>query len=483
MNCEELREMLTEYIDGRLDAGTTAAVSAHLDQCADCRRLDEELRATVAALGDLETKVPPMDFAQSVTARLERRLLLDAPIEIEKPRRRLKPFPIKGVGLAAAAAILATLYVWHASSQKQVLPATPPSARVANDVQTGAVPAVDQPTVGKPLERQLVAKNADGKAFTTASEQKQVAGSTPAVAGNVTITSSVPSAAPAKPGSGAENDLAYAKGSTLDRKDIQQLKALGYMNGSDASDAAATKQAPKPASPAVGFEYRAGAAPAATADYERAAGLKKAESVAARREVAAAALAATVTTDTMEKAERDSVTREQGAPAHGVTEAKAASPPQSFDIISSQSAVTMAYELVKMLPADKGTPLPQGTLTIDMLRYAAFKRGASVEEASDDKTVIEVPLDPAAIESVHAALVAKAAPKGQESAMFALAEEKESLSDRVAQTAVPASTAKPLPVDVAKSLTDKRTVSYALAAPSAPVRVRFIFERKPSPAK
>ena len=85
MNCDKCRELLSEYIDGRLGIEDASAVAAHLETCAACRALDRELRASIALMGDLEVKSPPQGFADSVTARLERRMLLDTP---SGPKRR-----------------------------------------------------------------------------------------------------------------------------------------------------------------------------------------------------------------------------------------------------------------------------------------------------------------------------------------------------------------------------------------------------------
>jgi len=480
MNCDKCRELLSEYIDGRLDDVTAAALSAHLEECADCRRLDEELRATVAALGGLETKTPPIDFSQSVTARLERRMLLDAPLEIEKPRRRLKPLPIAGFGLAAAAAILAALYIWFAPSQKQAAPATPPSARTADELQPSMAPPANQPEVGKPVDKR--ARRADDKPIAGAWNVEQAHGTVPAaggaapgVAGNVT-TSAVPPAAQPVASSSVENNLAYAKRDTLSRKDAEQLRALGYLGaGGGPAEPAGSRASSAPAAPAVGFEFKAQPAPAAVVDSAGAAG--KQELAAFRR---ADAPATTSTTEVGAKLKLEAAAAEKAAPTHGVTIAKAASAPQSFDIVSSESAVTMAYELVKLLPSEKGTPLPEGALTVDMLRYAAFKRGAVVEEASDDKTVMQVALDPAAIESVHAALLAKASPKLGDTES-GLAGDSASLNERAAQAPAPAAPAQPAPADLARSFSDKKAVVDA-AYTVSPVKVRFVFERKPAPA-
>lgn len=51
MDCEDLVEMLTDYLDGVLDPQTRSTLEAHLQLCDGCDAYLEQLRATVAALG------------------------------------------------------------------------------------------------------------------------------------------------------------------------------------------------------------------------------------------------------------------------------------------------------------------------------------------------------------------------------------------------------------------------------------------------
>jgi anti-sigma factor RsiW len=51
--CEEVDDLLSEYLDGELDVRAVARVEVHLATCAGCARLAEELVATIAALHGL----------------------------------------------------------------------------------------------------------------------------------------------------------------------------------------------------------------------------------------------------------------------------------------------------------------------------------------------------------------------------------------------------------------------------------------------
>ena len=48
MMCQELVEVLTEYLDGALGAHDRARLEAHLSVCDDCRAYIEQFEATVA---------------------------------------------------------------------------------------------------------------------------------------------------------------------------------------------------------------------------------------------------------------------------------------------------------------------------------------------------------------------------------------------------------------------------------------------------
>lgn len=48
--CQEVDDLLSEYLDGELEARGVARVEVHLATCPGCARFAEELAATVAAL-------------------------------------------------------------------------------------------------------------------------------------------------------------------------------------------------------------------------------------------------------------------------------------------------------------------------------------------------------------------------------------------------------------------------------------------------
>jgi predicted anti-sigma-YlaC factor YlaD len=51
MACRELVELVTDYLEGRLDPGQRVRVEEHLRSCDGCQNYIEQMRQTLAALG------------------------------------------------------------------------------------------------------------------------------------------------------------------------------------------------------------------------------------------------------------------------------------------------------------------------------------------------------------------------------------------------------------------------------------------------
>jgi anti-sigma factor RsiW len=53
MDCNELVELVTAYLDGALDADTRARVEAHLADCDGCANYVQQFRETVRTVGKI----------------------------------------------------------------------------------------------------------------------------------------------------------------------------------------------------------------------------------------------------------------------------------------------------------------------------------------------------------------------------------------------------------------------------------------------
>ncbi len=54
MDCNELVELVTEYLDGALDLATRARFDKHLTECDGCENYLQQLQATVSTLGRVQ---------------------------------------------------------------------------------------------------------------------------------------------------------------------------------------------------------------------------------------------------------------------------------------------------------------------------------------------------------------------------------------------------------------------------------------------
>jgi len=68
VHCEEIVELVTDYLEGVLDPDMTAEVEAHLELCDGCDLYVEQMRATIQALG----KVPVETLSETAQAELVR---------------------------------------------------------------------------------------------------------------------------------------------------------------------------------------------------------------------------------------------------------------------------------------------------------------------------------------------------------------------------------------------------------------------------
>jgi anti-sigma factor RsiW len=62
MDCAEIQKLLSEYIDGTLDAKSVQMVERHVSVCKDCKETLASLSALVEELNTLEQVKPPADF-------------------------------------------------------------------------------------------------------------------------------------------------------------------------------------------------------------------------------------------------------------------------------------------------------------------------------------------------------------------------------------------------------------------------------------
>lgn len=106
MECTRVKELLSEYIDGSLDASVSTEVNDHVSVCNDCKEELATLKAMVEELATLEPVRAPADFLKKIHERMEPRFRLHRII-----RKLFVPFHIKIPLELAAAATMAILVI------------------------------------------------------------------------------------------------------------------------------------------------------------------------------------------------------------------------------------------------------------------------------------------------------------------------------------------------------------------------------------
>jgi anti-sigma factor RsiW len=84
------QELLSDYLEGELEAADRVAVEAHLSGCEECRRDLESLQATLQALSRLAAAEPSPDFMDEVRKKLKRRG--NSPLDVSYGLDRKLPF-------------------------------------------------------------------------------------------------------------------------------------------------------------------------------------------------------------------------------------------------------------------------------------------------------------------------------------------------------------------------------------------------------
>jgi len=129
MTCARSRTDLQELIDGTLGAIRTAELQQHLDSCAECRALHDDLRRIHDAAGTLRPVVPPDHIWLQIAGRLRQEGRVHDRPAAQAPRHA------QHVWLAIAATLV--LAVGAALFLVMSRGATPAPATVADSNATG----------------------------------------------------------------------------------------------------------------------------------------------------------------------------------------------------------------------------------------------------------------------------------------------------------------------------------------------------------
>ncbi|MDH3238080.1 MAG: zf-HC2 domain-containing protein [Deltaproteobacteria bacterium] len=127
MECREIREIISAYVDGEALPEEARRVEEHLGGCAECRTAEKRMRVLGVSVTRTEGAVPP-DFRENLFARLEKEDLLPK-------RRSIFVYSLRWAAVPLAAA--AALALFLLSSREPVRDLSPTALRPPQVSATG----------------------------------------------------------------------------------------------------------------------------------------------------------------------------------------------------------------------------------------------------------------------------------------------------------------------------------------------------------
>jgi anti-sigma factor RsiW len=69
LTCQELTELVTDYLEGKLSLGQRLRFEMHIGMCSHCRAYLRQMKQTVGHLGSLREDEIPEEVSQRLLAR------------------------------------------------------------------------------------------------------------------------------------------------------------------------------------------------------------------------------------------------------------------------------------------------------------------------------------------------------------------------------------------------------------------------------
>ncbi len=136
MGCEEIRELLSEYVDGTLDEKTSLRLREHLSACEACQKELASLKALVNELRSLEPVEAPRDFVESLHERVEPRFTMAKVLKLLFVPAGLK-IPLE---VATVAVLLVALFIGFGRYRPEEKVVSLPQAPRQEQVAKKAIP-------------------------------------------------------------------------------------------------------------------------------------------------------------------------------------------------------------------------------------------------------------------------------------------------------------------------------------------------------
>lgn len=71
LNCQQITQLVTDYVEGQLSFGKWIAFQMHIGMCRDCRRYLRQMRATAKTLRSLPPEPVPDAVKQELMKRFK----------------------------------------------------------------------------------------------------------------------------------------------------------------------------------------------------------------------------------------------------------------------------------------------------------------------------------------------------------------------------------------------------------------------------
>ena len=73
ISCQEVVEVVTDYLEGRMSPEDVAIFEAHLDLCDGCKWYVEQLRITIATVGRIDEAAVPDEMRKTLLSAFRAR--------------------------------------------------------------------------------------------------------------------------------------------------------------------------------------------------------------------------------------------------------------------------------------------------------------------------------------------------------------------------------------------------------------------------
>ena len=184
MECAKIKDLLSEYIDGTLDAQTKALIDEHLLACPKCNEELASLKTLIRELGSVESLKAPDDFLEKLHERLEPRVSFRKIMRILFVPWRIK-IPLEfATATAMAVLIFSILYIQQPEKMIPDVPESSTHVKVTEKTSMDTVspagkgetfkskPVLGKATAPQPAEKKeiieltlLLEKEGPGKAY------------------------------------------------------------------------------------------------------------------------------------------------------------------------------------------------------------------------------------------------------------------------------------------------------------------------------